>query len=183
MNTKATKFFNDLYVKHYNDVLTNIVFRINNYHTAEDLTQDTFAKIAKNTGDTLGYDSTKGASIKTWIFNYANNTVYDYYRTEKESRYSFVGDNLNENGSEIISKYVNIFEDEDMKVVYKRKMIRKVIHTSPELNEKDRKIALMYWVMGLKTKEIKEVLEIPMGTVNVTMKRIKTKLAYLNVAM
>lgn len=168
---KATKFFNDLYAKHYNDVLNYCIMKVTNFHTAEDLTQNTFMKIANNTGETLGYNPAKGASIKTWVLNYAKNTVYDYYRTEKESRYSFIGNSVNEEGKEIFA-----ISDND-NVNEQKKEVRSMIRTSPALNENDRKIALLYWVMGLRTKEVAEVLEIPLGTVNVTMKRIKTKLA------
>jgi RNA polymerase sigma factor (sigma-70 family) len=61
-------------------------------------------------------------------------------------------------------------------VVNKRKAVRKVIRTAPELSENERQIGIMYYNMRLKYKEIAETLELPMGTVKGLLNRLKNKL-------
>lgn len=53
--------------------------KVSDKHVAEDLTSVVFLKVCEKLS---GYDESK-ASVATWIYAIANNTVIDYYRTHK----------------------------------------------------------------------------------------------------
>lgn len=69
----------DLYRKYYGLVQMQHYRLTGNFHTAEDLTQDTFEKVARNFHR---YDDSK-ASFKTWITCIAKNIAIDYFRRRK----------------------------------------------------------------------------------------------------
>jgi len=170
MKTK-NEFLNNLYVSHYADVLTYLKSKVSNEQTAEDLTQDVFVKIASNYGNTCGYDPDK-STPRTWVFNYVRNALTDHYRTDKSKRNDYIDSTENEEGKakfEFISMYSeNPTEDKET-----YRAIRRAMRT---LNLKEKKIANLFYLQSLKQREIAEHLEIPLGSVNVTVSRIKEKL-------
>lgn len=73
------EFKERIYTDYYDKVYRLIVGKICNPHQAEDITQDVFVKVYEKL-DT--FDESK-ASISTWIYRIAQNTLIDYYRTRK----------------------------------------------------------------------------------------------------
>ena len=68
-----------LYSEFYPKVLGYMRSRITDYHDAEDLAEDVFVKIYNNWDKFDG----KLASVSTWIYTIARNTLTDYFRTRK----------------------------------------------------------------------------------------------------
>lgn len=66
--------------KQYHDKIEYYIYvKVSDRYVAEDLTSIVFLKVC----DKLSmYDESK-ASVATWIYTIANNTVIDYYRTNK----------------------------------------------------------------------------------------------------
>lgn len=165
------EFLNDLYVNYYSYVLTYLRSKVSDEQTAEDLTQDVFVKIASNYGDTFGYDADK-SDTRTWLFNYVRNTLTDHYRTDKSKRNDYIDSTEDEEGKakfEFKSTYSETPTED--KETYRA--IRRAMRT---LNLKEKKIANLFYLQSLKQREIAEHLEIPLGSVNVTVSRIKEKL-------
>ena len=64
----------------YHDKIEYYIYRkVSDKYVAEDLTSVVFMKVCEKLS---GYDESK-ASVATWIYTIANNTVIDYYRTHK----------------------------------------------------------------------------------------------------
>ncbi len=68
-----------LYSEFYPKVLGYMRSRITDYHDAEDLAEDVFVKIYNNWDRFDG----KLASVSTWIYTIARNTLTDHFRTRK----------------------------------------------------------------------------------------------------
>lgn len=66
--------------RQYHDKIEHYIYgKVSDKHVAEDLTSIVFLKVCRKLS---GYDENK-ASVATWIYTIANNTVIDYYRTNK----------------------------------------------------------------------------------------------------
>ena len=64
----------------YHDKIEYYIYgKVSDKYVAEDLTSVVFLKVCEKLS---GYDASK-ASVATWIYTIANNTVIDYYRTHK----------------------------------------------------------------------------------------------------
>ena len=69
--------FATFYAEYLPKVFRYVSYRVNDQHTAEDLTSAVFEKALTKFE---GYRAEK-ASFSTWVFTIARNTVIDYYRT------------------------------------------------------------------------------------------------------
>ena len=146
--------FEKLYNNCYKGVFSFIYSYVKNYHTAEDLLQDTFIKVK------LKADSyTPGSNVSAWILQIAKTTSLDYLKKESNKE-----EELNEAtaGTE---------EENDF---YLHDLLNEV------LEETDRQVVLLHLVHGYKNREIAKILDIPIGTVlwrfNKSMKVLKEKL-------
>ena len=72
----------EIYKDYHGKVFGYIISQVSNSDLAEDLCEDVFLKVYEKL-DT--FDETK-ASISTWIYTIARNTLTDYYRTRKPFR-------------------------------------------------------------------------------------------------
>ena len=70
----------EIYKQYRPKVFSYLYYRLNNYHDAEDLCEEVFVKVYKKLES---FDSSK-ASVSTWIFNIAKNTLIDNFRTMKD---------------------------------------------------------------------------------------------------
>lgn len=70
---------NMIYTDYHDKVMRYISGKVPNPQDAEDLTSCVFAKVYRKMDS---FDESK-ASISTWIYTVAKNTVVDYYRTRK----------------------------------------------------------------------------------------------------
>ena len=69
--------FIEVYELYFQDVYNFVAYSVNE-EVREDLTQEVFVKVYKN------MEKFKGkCSIRTWIFNIARRTIYDWYRLRK----------------------------------------------------------------------------------------------------
>lgn len=122
----------------YHDKVLHLIYgKINNYTLAEDLTSDVFLKVYSKL-DT--FDDTK-ASISTWIYRIAQNTVIDYFRTRKV--YSEVPEEIAEE-SEIDDELLN------------NETLDALADALAELPERDRDLIILHYYHGLTLKEAAE---------------------------
>ena len=70
-----------VYTEYKEKVMRYMLKKVQNPHDAEDLTSEVFLKVFKSIES---FDENK-ASISTWIYTVARNTVIDYYRTRKDT--------------------------------------------------------------------------------------------------
>ena len=146
--------FEKLYNACYKGVFSFIYSYVKNYHTAEDLLQDTFIKVKQKADSYV-----PGSNVSAWILQIAKTTSLDYLRKES---------NKEEELNEAIAS--SEAEENDF---YLHDLLNKV------LEDTDRQIVLLHLVYGYKNREIAKILDIPIGTVlwrfNKSMKLLKEK--------
>ena len=123
-----------IYKDYHDKVLHFIYGKTSNYTLAEDLTSDVFLKVYSKL-DT--FDDTK-ASISTWIYRIAQNTLIDYFRTRKV--YSEVPEDISEE-SEI--------DDE----LLANETLDALADALTELPERDRDLIILHYYHNLTLKE------------------------------
>ena len=133
----------EVYRQYRPKVFSYLRYKIDDYYTAEDLTEDVFVKVFKKL-DT--FDETK-ASLSTWIFNITNNTLIDYYRTKK--------DNL-----ELIDNYDYVDEHNNE---VDPLMVNDLTKALESLPEQQRAIIILRYYEDYSLKEIAEKLSISYG--------------------
>ncbi len=150
--------FNVFYQDTYKGVFSFIYSYVKNWHTAEDLLQETYIKIKLNAGK---YKI--GSNAVAWVLEIAKNTCKDYIRKESLRK----TEELNENVLE--SKTTDI-----TKKLYYHDLLNK------SLKDGDRQIVLLHLIFGYKNREIAKILGIPIGTVlwkyNKLIKQLKNKI-------
>lgn len=140
-----------IYEEYRDKVFSYVRGKVNNYQDAEDLCEDVFVKVHKNLEK---YDESK-ASVSTWIYHIAYNTVVDYYRTHKDSyelldNYEYLDDSdeqLDSESLEILSKVLNELP-QDLKDII-------VLRYYEDLTLKDisERMHMSYGVTKLRHKE------------------------------
>lgn len=124
--------------KDYHEKVFHLIYgKINNYTLAEDLTSDVFLKVYSKL-DT--FDETK-ASISTWVYRIAQNTVIDYFRTRKV--YSEVPEEI-------------AVESEIDDEVLNNETLDALADALAELPERDRDLIILHYYHGLTLKEAAE---------------------------
>ena len=131
----------EIYKDYHGKVFGYIISQVSNSDLAEDLCEDVFLKVYEKL-DT--FDETK-ASISTWIYTIARNTLTDYYRTRKVCE-------------EIPEEYESAISVEDE--VCNREMLDKLANALEKLDERSRDIIILRYYSGFKLTEIAEKLDI-----------------------
>lgn len=135
--------FGRLYELTSRQVFSYLLSIVNEYHTAQDLTQDTYIKIRQGVG------SYQSGNAFAWIMQIAKNAAYS---ERKKSKKSVPTDFEAESG-----RYGSYTVDRD------EIPILEIVRT--RLEEIDSKIILMHISAGYKHREIAAELKIPLGTV------------------
>lgn len=137
------KAFEELYEKTSRQVFAYVLSIVGNYHTAQDLTQDTFIKIRKNV------DKYVPGNAFAWIMQIAKNTSYNELGKSKKVIPTDFGERTKTAGSYRIDE-TNV-------------PVLEIIST--RLDATDKKILLMHLSAGFKHREIADELDMPLGTV------------------
>lgn len=149
-------------VKQYNKLIFTVCLRfINNYHDAENITQETFLTAYKVIENFVG-DNYKG-----WLVKIATNKCKDYLKSSYVSTTSVVETqefNQIENG-ELIHKQ---FEEKEC--------IDKVQDACRSLKEPYAKVAILHFIEDKSFDEISKELDIPLKTVQTQTYRARDKL-------
>ncbi|MDE6362306.1 MAG: RNA polymerase sigma factor [Clostridia bacterium] len=135
--------FGELYSQTSRQVFAYLLTIVDEYHTAEDLTQDTYIKIRKGIGNY------RSGNAFAWIMQIAKNTALSDKR--KNSR---VTPTDFESGYAKERSYTPDFDGIP---------ILEIIRT--RFDDVDRRILFMRLSAGYKHKEISDELKIPLGTV------------------
>ncbi|HKL94027.1 MAG TPA: RNA polymerase sigma factor [Clostridia bacterium] len=127
-----------------------------NYHTAEDIMQNTYIKLR-----TSVQSYTAGSNALAWIFTIAKNLALNDIAKRKREVYSDFEQGAVEYGEYTI--------DDKM-----TSPLLKIIEQN--LNEAEQRIVLLYLVSGFKHREIADMLNKPLGTVLWTYRNAISKL-------
>lgn len=160
--------FTNVYNKYHTQVYYHILGKVGgDTIKAEELTQETFIKVAEN----LHTYEVERAKIITWIYTIANHKIIDAYRVNKSNYFVHVDGYMNDEGKETFE-----FETEDADNMEATDTIEAVKSALAKLNGNEQAVATMYFLEQKKYKEIAESLDMSMGTVKGTLARAKAKL-------
>ncbi|HWP96748.1 MAG TPA: RNA polymerase sigma factor [Syntrophomonadaceae bacterium] len=132
----------------------------NDYHAAEDLTQEIFIKVFKNIGL---YDETK-AALSTWIYTICRRTCLNYLRDYGREPYQPIHEDPMGAGGTGKDPY-KFLEDRLL-----------LIRALNELDPEDREMVILKDYLDLKYREIGRILILPTGTVKSRIHSIRTRL-------
>jgi len=156
-DTTAESFVN-VFDDYHQMIYRYIYFRVRqNKEITEDLSQDTFYKALKKFNDF----NRKHASVKTWLFIIARNTVIDFYRSKHRNDVSIENDEelTEEPGQDELKDFV----------LRKLKLLKAV--------EKD--LIIYKYIYDLPEKEIAEIIGKPYNSTRVLIHRALDKLKQL----
>ncbi len=139
MNEQLKERQEALYLAYHETVFHLIMGKVCNEALAQDLTSDVFVKVCSKL-DT--FDESK-ASVSTWIYRIAQNTVIDFFRTRKV--YSEVPEELPLEGD----------VDDDL---LNNEMLEELADALNTLPERDRDLVVLHYYHGLTLKEAAEKL-------------------------
>ncbi len=146
-----------LLILRYLKLIFNFVRQyVNDFHLAEDITQDVFVKVWKNLGK---FDQTK--SFKNWIFKIAKNTVFDFLKKKKILSFSMFEEQEDQN---LVKNLVDpeLLPDE----LLRRKDLKKIVETALEkLDAPYRAVIFLYYQNGFNFREIADILEESIDTI------------------
>lgn len=145
--------------KDYNDILVKFALKYcKNITEAEDIVQDCWLKIYENI-ELLN----KVEKIKPWLMGIVKNRFIDLYNKHKKQNVLFVDDITT-----IEISYDNLYNNLREAELYDS--FNKIIELLPT---QFQDIAIKKYINGYSTKEISELLNIPLTTVKNRVNRIK----------
>ena len=125
----------ELYETYRPKVYAYMQGKLHDHHTAEDLTSDVFMKVFQK-WDT--FDDTK-ASVSTWIYTVARNTLTDYFRTRRV--FAEIPETLDDGSS--------VEED-----VCDRDTLSRLAQALETLDERERDIIILRYYSGRTLRDI-----------------------------
>lgn len=169
--------FEQVYNKFHNLVKNWLAYKIKSKDDAEELANDVMLKVFNHYGE---FDASK-AALQTWVFTITNNTLTDYYRKNnitvkgqsrkgQQSTDECFGDETSpvfqvpDKGQRADSLF-------DLNIVGKNTML-----AINSLSEKNKALAVEFFVNQLTYEEICDKLSLPIGTVKGTLNRIRETL-------
>lgn len=165
----------ELLVRRYQNPLINYIHRfINDYHRAEDLSQETFLRVFKSASR---YKPT--ASFKSWLYTIATNLCKNEVRNRSRRNTCFL-EELVEEGEDVyhteIMRDTRYLPDVLLEKKEQRQIIRKTLAQLPD----NQRIALtLVTYQDLRYEEIAEILGCSVGAVKALIHRARQKMKKL----
>ena len=118
----------------YNLKVRNYILgKVNNFHLAEDICSEVFDKVYAK----LDTFDDKKASLSTWIFTIARNTLIDYYRTNHPNLE--LKDDLN----------IEANQDDEEGLICNTENLEKLAKALETLSDKERKVIILHYYEGV----------------------------------
>lgn len=149
--------FSLFYERTYKGVFSFIYSYVKNWHTAEDLLQETYIKVKRN-----AQMYRTNSNVVAWVLQIAKNLCLDYLKKYGDKQVCELNNNISENKKDVIN------------TLYVHDLLNK------HLKLEDRQIVILHVLYGYKNREIAKILNIPVGTVlwryNKAIKELKEKI-------
>ncbi len=127
--------YEQVYQQYDKKIMSYIRSKISNIHEAEDLHSVVFTKIFEKFNT---FDQSK-ASVSTWIYTVARNTLIDYFRVHK------VHDELDEG---------DIVEDDAYQGILDQETLEELAAALEKLPERERDLIVLHYYKGMQLKEV-----------------------------
>lgn len=151
--------FESLVNKFKNKIFNYCIRVTNNYHQAEELTQEVFIKMYQNIDL---YDSQK-ASLATWIYTITHNACINSLRNS-----------YRETPSHQIASTSELNSTEDVYIA--KEGLEKLIEAIQSLSPEDRSLVIFIDYLGFKYNEVSKILNVPVGTVKSRLHKVRLKI-------
>ena len=153
--TEAQK--EEIYLAYQGKVYAYLQSKLNNRHTAEDLASEVFIKVYEKLEF---FDETK-ASLSTWIYTIARNTLTDYFRTRRV--FSEVPEDIQSDSS----VEADILNEE---------MLETLACALEQLDERTRDVIILHFYSGKTLKEIAMQMGVSYAYIKVLQNQAMEKL-------
>lgn len=160
---KNPKAFGGLYSKYKDKIYYFIKKKVGTRTIAEDLTSVVFEKALKG----LGYFQWQGVSFGAWLYRIARNTIYDYYRTDKEKRQASLDENLDSADLEDYNQEALVLHGEKELELYS---------VISRLDDKDQYLLYFKYFEGYSNKEISKLTGMSETNIGTRLHRIRKKM-------
>ena len=154
----------ELYREYFPKIYNYFFYKLLHKENAEDLTGQTFLKIAENIHT---YDPKK-SKLTTWIRRISENTLIDFYRTKKQTFH------LDDGLSEAESACCVSFEEQYEKII--NPASKELYAAICQLSERDRMLVYYKYLLGWSYHEITKKFQINESTLATVLQRAKIKL-------
>ena len=150
----------EMYRLYYPKIYNYVYYRLMSRERTEDIVSSVFVKVISK-WDT--FDESK-ASFGTWICRIAQNTLTDYYRTNKQAT-----------SIEDLDYEVSVDFDGDDQII-QEETNREVYCILKTLKESERELVYMKYYADMKNKQIASALDMTETAVSTKLSRILKKL-------
>lgn len=161
--------FEYAYTTYYNEVCNFVYGKVGSREIAEDITSELFFKVR----DIIPTFNDSKTTLKTWLKYNAYNALVSYWRLKGVSTTQRVSDWTNDEGEEV---FQFVSDTDTDKVTDSNELGSRIAQAFETLGENHKRIAVLYFVDGMKYREIAEICNIPLGTVQATLSRCREKL-------
>ena len=144
---------NEFVKKYYPLIYQYCFLHIHDRDCAEDMTQETFVRFFEAV-----MNRTDIAKVKSYLYRVAGNTVKNYYRKKKELLLEKLPDTVENNAADI-----------EVRLDIERAVAR--------LPDEIREITILFFFLGLKQKEISDLLGIKLSLVKYRVSKAKELLS------
>ena len=160
--------FEIVYKENADDILKYVSFKIQNFETAQEITNDVFMKVHKHWKN---FDRKK-SSMRTWIINIAKNTVIDYFRMKKENTISLDAYKDDENLKyKTNAIFLKVTSPSPYQLITSKETITGIQKEIISLPKQCKRIANLYFNHGMKYKAIANKTGMTLCNVKVTIHR------------
>lgn len=169
-NSAERVFIQSLYVKFYGIMKAKAYHIVHNMTDAEDIVQESFASLIKNSGTLMQVDKNK---LPAYLICTVRNTAINYKkRREKESEY--IIPSTDENSEEWVD---GNSAPEDL--FLRDEQLRSVAKSLLKLPERDRLVLEAKYILCLKDSDIAKKLNISKDSVRAYVSRARKKISLL----
>ena len=168
-NGMAVPTIEQIFNKHYSEVLRYVTTKVKRSEDAEEITSEVFVRCNKH----LAIYDVNRAKISTWLFTIANNLIIDHYRKADENTINVSRFADAETGKEVFQFISDDSADDN---VQNSELMYAINRAMSKLKPKHKEIAVMYFKDNQQYVDIANVLDIPLNTVKVTILRIREAL-------
>lgn len=155
MSTATADAREQLYRDYHAKVASFVAGKVENRHDAEDLVSEIFTKAYAKWDS---YDSGK-ASLSTWIYTIAHNTVVDYYRARR-----------------VMVEYADYMEAEEFAAEEPDERLEQLADALQALKEKERDIIILHYYKGYTLKKVAQLMGMSYINAKVIHKKALTTL-------
>jgi RNA polymerase sigma-70 factor, ECF subfamily len=157
--------FWEIYDEHYSRVKKVILALVRDEWAADDLTQETFARVQDHLGDLRD-----PAKLSSWIFGIAYNLCHDHFRKVGKVVMS----------EDLLPEEMDIAQENSLQKEFEQRQMGKCVQKEIDrLPESLRTAVVLSDVMELSHREVAEILGITVQNVKVRVHRARKKLKEL----